>query len=58
MKNVELTPREFDALAQALYVMIKWDVGGMYGDGSDIVDKSGLTRAIRVLTKLGYAVPK
>lgn len=54
MKDVKLTPIEFDALVQAMYKMIMWDAGGMYGNGQEIDDKVGLVRAKRILKKLGY----
>ena len=54
--DVKLNAHEFNELATALKTMIKWESGGMYGDGSVITDKVGYNRAHRVLYKLGYKI--
>lgn len=54
MLDVKLTPIEFNLLANSLNLMIKWGSGGMFGDGSEITDKSNFERAKRIMNKLGY----
>lgn len=55
MKDVKLSPYEFDVVMQALVSMVRYDTDGMFGDGQDITDKVGLARAKRVLSKLHYS---
>lgn len=54
--SVKLTELEFNELAVALQKMLKWDVGGMYGDGQGITNHAGQKRAIRTLIKIGYEI--
>lgn len=55
-KDISLTEMEFNEMATALKKMIRWDSGGMYGDGENITDKAGLKRGIRTLIKIGYSI--
>ena len=54
--DVKLSVIEFNALVQALEAQVRWDVGGMFGDGEEIIDKPGMARAKRVLKKLAFQV--
>lgn len=50
-----LTDRESELLIRALSVQVSWGVSGMFGDGSDIVEKIDLRMAKRLLSKLDTA---
>lgn len=55
-KDVVLHEREFNELATALQRMVTWGIGGMYGDGEEIIDKVGYKRALKTLIKIGYKI--
>lgn len=56
MSDIKLTTKEYLELVYSLKRMVEWGIGGMYGDGNDIIDKASFKRANRVLQKLGFPV--
>jgi len=54
LKDIKLSAIEFNLLVAALNTQIKWESGGMFGDGDSVTDKVGYTRAIRIIKKCHY----
>ena len=51
MRDVKLTSTEFNLLVQSLRKMIELEKGGMFVNGSDIVDKQGMKMAKIIIKK-------
>lgn len=53
-EDVKLTEAEFALMEEALVKMVKWESGGMFGDGDTITDKVAYRRGCSAISKLGY----
>ena len=54
MEDVKMTSVQFALLLESLSEHVKWDTGGMFGDGTDMVDRAGLARAKRILNMFSF----
>ncbi len=54
MPEVKLSANEFNLLVQSLVAHIRYESGGMFGDGETVTDKMGMKTAKRIVEKLHY----